>query len=409
VYKISKTISHKFKLKRMNIYILDPVCIKEAGHNLVALNRYANYLQASHSANVIAVASKHLPERLANGLNGNNIVRFFDHYYNKHIPIPALEKIAIDADDEVIYREVSAAACVDALTLFRDLQISGSDFVFYPSIDYFSLIGLLSYLKKAMPESTPRFVLRWIGVMENKMLNYGPDLTDLLVEVSALGHKFGIVHTAESLVYAQWLTKHLDAKVSVTPTLATNNFVDYADKPALTLSFPGAARRDKGFDRLPSILSALERLKPDFEYMAYIQLLQSNESKHYSIYAHQLTRNSSVVLLPTSISDAQLETYIGESNIIVLPYDPVVYQFRSSAIMAEAAMIGRYVIASNSCGFSSDIVNYQLGDVAETDEEFADKILNFAALSIEEKTRRSEDNRKSFTQYISLSYEELFE
>lgn len=392
----------------MTIYILDPVCVKEAGHNLVALRRYENYLKNNHSVDVVSIANKHLPRKLLNEESGNGIVRFFSHYYNKQIPINSIELDKIDGDDAFIHSEISKAASVDVFRLIEEYKISASDVIFYPSIDYFSIIGLLNYLKKANPQKAPRFIFRWIGVMEYRMLSVGPVLTDLLHEIAGHSKEFDISHTAESDIHADWLSKYLEAKIIVTPTLATNSFQKYPNNQNFTLSFPGSSRRDKGFDRLASIFHALENKKPSFEFRAYVQLLQRNESKYYSGHSQQLTKNSKVILLPTSMSDHQIDSYIASSDIVVLPYDAEVYKFRSSAIMAEAAMIGRYIIASDECGFSSDIVNKNLGTIAHTDDDFAEKILLFAALSREEKSKKSMKNNKSFSKYISSSYKDLF-
>lgn len=63
----------------MTFFILDPVCVKESGHNLVALKRYGSLLSEFNSnEKTIILTSKVLSENLIQNLpSGVTCDRFF--------------------------------------------------------------------------------------------------------------------------------------------------------------------------------------------------------------------------------------------------------------------------------------------------------------------------------------------
>lgn len=286
-----------------------------------------------------------------------------------------------------------------------------NDTLFYPSIDYFSIFALVDYLVKNEHKKVPKIILRFIGVMEYDNYGVGVSLESLLKRLDNLFKKRGacLRLSAESEIMAEFIKGLMPGRdVIVTPTLVNHDLLRYPSNDIFTILFPGSARRDKGFDRISSILNKLDELKVDDKYRVIVQNLSSSEVKYFGVEALNLVKNSRVILLPSSLDDREIKNIFEISHIVVAPYDKEVYKYRSSAIMAESAIYGRPIIASKGCGFSDQVELYQLGVLADSDFDFAMKIKKFMEISMESRLDYASKARKNFLSFTKKSYEKLF-
>lgn len=402
-----------------HIALCDPVCVQSIGHNLAAVNRYSSFLEQlglsveAHVSRLIQYDSAAETRLKTNGS--------FSHYYSSSIQVSTLENDnlskAINAETAIgldtLARRTAEAELEEVINKIGEVESPG---LFYPSIDFYSLGALVTLLEKNTDRpSLPTFYIRWIGVMEN--ICYGRDagteLPALCKRLSTLqsgDHAARVRHSAECPSYAAQLEQLLGCRVSITPTLVNEPYIEpRRSEDKFVIAFPGSARIDKGFDRIHDILREFEKICTGLDFTAYIQLLGRNELMHYFNTARDLLRNPRVRCFPAQVSQQELTDYIGESHLLVTPYSSEIYKYRSSAIMAEGACLGRQVVASAGCGFSKEILDLGIGMICTSDVEFAEAIYMYSQASQDEMRNKTLSARKRYQDYIQQSYRHFFD
>lgn len=393
----------------MTIYIVDPVCVQSLGHNLTAIKRYGNLIKEIKKETVFLLTSRFLSEDLRiSGDLGIFFEGFFSHYYPDFISINGANVYC--NGESGLKKNLGELASKELMQFFEKFSPNKNDTIFYPSIDYFSLFALVQFLETTPSERIPKIIIRFIGVMEYDLYKTGVTLVNLLEKIrfSISEKNIKIKFSAESGIMAKHIEDITGQYVEVTPTLVSHDALSQNKNDVFTIVFPGSARRDKGFDRIASILDCLDKKNPSKKYRAIVQLLPPSELKHFGGHALELVKNSKVTLLPCSLDEAEILDLFKISDLVVAPYDPNVYKYRSSAIMAEAATYGRPIVASKNCGFSDQIEKYGLGLLAESDADFSEKIDFFREMQDSERESYAHKVREKFMQFMQSSYINLF-
>jgi len=393
----------------MATFIIDPVCIHDSGHNLTAAKRYGHMARKISKDKAVLLVSRLLNENLTNSEDSEIYFDcFFSHYYPDFIPIKGAEKFLNKRGE--LKLDIGALAAKELNQFFDKYSPNQRDTLFYPSIDYFSLISLIDFLDKTSSTDLPKIIIRFIGVMEYDHYKTGISLENILEKIRKLINTKGlnIKFSAESSIMANHIENIINQKVEITPTLVSNNALKHIESDVFTIIFPGSARRDKGFDRISSILNNFERINSEKKYRAIIQLLPPSELKHFGNHALELVKNGKVTLLPCSLDESEIINLFQISDIVVAPYDRKVYKYRSSAIMAESAIYCRPIVASSHCGFSDQIEKYKLGFLAESDADFAEKIEIFRSMPITVRRAYAQKARENFLRFSQNAYTSLF-
>jgi glycosyltransferase involved in cell wall biosynthesis len=393
----------------VTIYIIDPVCVQDIGHNLIAIKRYGNLAKKIKNEKIVIAVSKVLHKDLASSSDSDILfTRFFSHYYPDFISVDGIKGFM---DKEGILNEDISYLAINELEKFSDFHsLTSDDTVFYPSVDYFSLLALCKYLETTSIERIPKIILRFIGVMEYDHYKIGQSIEMLLTRIGKIGRvkPLSIKFSAESDIMANYIENITGNRVEVTPTLVESDALKQPCNEVFTIVFPGAARRDKGFDRISSILDALEAINPRTRYRVFVQLLPPSELKHYGGYALELIKNGKVTLLPCALDENEILNLFEVADLVVAPYDEKIYRHRSSAIMAEAAIYGRPIVASENCGFSNQIKQNELGLLALTNADFAEKIEIFRAMQPSQRSSFALNARNNFLLFSKNAYTKLF-
>jgi glycosyltransferase involved in cell wall biosynthesis len=409
ILNTAKRISH--------ISICDPVCVQRFGHNLAAMHRYARFFRQSN-IQVSTYAGKSLErgkEQLSNAIDPEEA---FSHYYSRFIPINRYH--AEDAGQSIATLSSKEAHELCKKTSLSDLRLilektacHDKPAIFFPSVDYYSLLSLVQLAREGRLSSTTLFI-RWIGVMENCCyhLTEGKNPFALANELTSLlgqsSHQGGAIHSCESSNLARELEKSIGKSVTVTPTLVEEPKLEQARQDPFTICFPGSPRIDKGFEKIASILERLESTLPTLEYRAIIQCLPSNELRaHYNLLRAVL-HNPHVQCYPASVSQETLTGYIERSSLLVLPYDKTTYRYRSSAMMAEAACYCRQIVASSDCGFSDQVKSLGIGRICENVDQIAQAISEYSSMPPNDLGILAESARKRYLSFSLDSYTKFF-
>jgi glycosyltransferase involved in cell wall biosynthesis len=394
----------------MSVYILDPVCLQIAGHNLTAIKRYGALLSKLKREPIFLLPSKELSDNLCllDITPGINVDRFFSHYYPDFIYLSGVKGFV---DDSNSYQQrIFDLALKEAREFFIKYKPGAEDTIYYPSIDYFSLAALVTLLEINPQLYLCRFIFRFIGVMEFDHYNFGTELGELLSRLARLitFKRINLKISAESEVMAKYIKDFIDQDIEITPTLVNHDYLSYPRNSKYTIVFPGSARRDKGFDRIESILNKFESLGLCKDYNAIVQLLPPSELNLFSKSVLGIVRNAKVTLLPCTLDEEEIKGLYAMADVIVAPYDKKIYRYRSSAIMAETAIFGRPIIASKDCGFSGQISRHELGHLADSDEDFAREIGYFLTKGADYREAYGAKARDNFVNFTSESYKNLF-
>lgn len=365
------------------LFVCDPTCINHYGHNLLSGKRLAFSLQHALGLQTFLCVSRLLPDAsdCQSVSQGFSFLPFFRHYWPREMPAPAqyinrdpaiYDLMTCGYDEYLSLRENFARADLDEL--ITSCRIESSDILFYPNMDYVSLRGLCRLVHERGIESIPRLLIRFIGVLEfpsdGDYLSLQPLICQLLQARSA---GLRIAFSAESATLARELESLYGVHVFQSPTLSDASCSPLPQLNHANIFFPGSGRHDKGFFRIRHICRALDSLM-SLPYTVYAQDMPVYRYSRLSLAATLPLESPEVVMLPSILSENRLSSLMQKSHIVVLPYDSSVYRRRSSAIMADAAHMGRFIVASAGCGFSEDICRFNLGLLARSDEDFAEKI-----------------------------------
>ena len=276
----------------------------------------------------------------------------------------------------------------------RRLGIGPNDHVFVTTAEYLQYQALLQVFLTEPLETLPYFHVR-TSYDERVAMNrrFGDRLPRVFRRFQELGGArqriFFYAETPELAAhYTDWGLVPFQVLENPVPSslalLASGSGSDDADRP-LTIVFPGQARSEKGYLRLPGIVAALQArggiLRP------YRFVLQSNLRKagkkararrkdldHKAAKeALQSVPGDIVRLVDKPLSNDAYYTLIADADVVLLPYDAELYRNRPSMIASEAALFGKPMVVTVGTTLAA-FAEPGLGATASTDEEFADRL-----------------------------------
>jgi glycosyltransferase involved in cell wall biosynthesis len=345
----------------MRLFICDPVCALPFGHNAVALS-YFKTAYANRFSESIALCGKELPERMA---KAHDFIPFFQHYYDDFIRLDHRVRTMTEPVAELNHVDrLESRATRDAERLLRNYNIDDTDVLLYPSTDFYGLIGLLNALDAHPATKRPRILLRFIGVMETATHAYRDPMRHLATQLRkaiSSGARFSL--SAETPRLASILSVMLDATVLVTPYPEVSGALGAPDPSCFLIFCPGAARFDKGFLHLLDLFTMIRQSDLDLKIRFVTQTLSERDAEHHQNYISKLYALPGVELLSSSISSDEMRRHYRRCSLVLLPYDTGVYRDRGSAVLMEAACLGRPVLTVTGSAFAEQVTYYRLGTV----------------------------------------------
>lgn len=276
--------------------------------------------------------------------------------------------------------------------VFKKHQIGADDLIFFPSTDYVGAISLLNLLNKKN-RNLPKVHFRLINVLENyKLLNKFPR-SDLIKSIKNLLNKIDISVSSETINYSNYISKISNMKVLYFPY----PFFDcFTKTPArFIVSSPGAGRADKGFFETHEIAKHLYIADSNAQITIQVQDIPKSDGSYNADYSEKLRAMPNIELLPSRLSDSEIDSVMKSASAYFLPYDASTYSLRGSAIFQEAIMYNRPVITKPGLGFSDLVMRYRAGVVVESPKQFADSIIRIYRAEIASDFRADTELYKS--------------
>lgn len=385
--------------------VCDPVCVQTFGHNVVALKYFVNFLREQYDE-VMGLCAADLPYKT---VEEYGFFPYFSFYYHDFMHVPHAARPAHELGQTAAIDPIEELATVEAKNLVQKYALNSADAIFFPSVDYYSLMGLLNAVASVDPQNSPKIYLRFIGVMENACVTAKEPMFQLAARLRHLiARGYPIVFCAETPAYADHLALTLDQPVLCCPYPENGLLTPLKRTRPFVVICPGSARFDKGFLDLLGIFRSVRVRDPNLEICFVTQALPPKEAVNHESYCSHIYAIPGVTLLPHSISEGEMNDLYRDCHLILLPYDPGIYRHRGSAVLMEAASRGRQVLTLSGCAFSDQVVYYGLGRVVPSVKEMADAILELSSVPLPVLQSKSTQARRRLAIDAAASYRVLF-
>ena len=392
-------------------FVADHMAVLPYGHNVEALRLFEAELRARDIA-VTTLVCAALPW----GIEGaEDYKRVLTYPYNGHVEairkyrdFPKVAPNRVSKlrrwRDKAIWMGADAAG-LDAMgrrvranwrTVIRRHGITGSDWIFMPSVDHYGLLCLLQVLKEMPADRRPAVHGRMIGVMEGYSYARGAGRTRLLAAVrAAQAAGVPVSLSAETPVYQDYLSSVLrqDVGYLTYPCIAPYSPVDWDRRP-FQLTSPGQGRADKGYFGLVAISDALKTHFPRGQLMLSTQGMRKDDYYYSRAYEARLAAKIDLTVRPARLSSEEIDAMYRHAHVLVLPYARDIYALRGSAVYQEGLAHGRLVVTYDGTGVASMVQRYGNGMCVKDDRALAEAVHHLSqrpAAWVHEVTRRARD------------------
>lgn len=381
------------------LLICDPVCVFPYGHNVAAMENFRNFV-GKYYEEVVCLGCNRLPKETAARYG---IEPVFEYYYNDAMPLPES-----DMDTTILrtHAQKTAAAKRDLTQLLKRLQVSSSDTLCYPSVDFYSLLALAEAIDELCTAGNPKILIRLIGVMETaSSAQYAKPLSVALALINRLCEAgLSVRLAAETPRYAEYLAIQLDRPVAVAANIELRELVPLPQADHFTVVCPGSARYDKGFLNLVDLFSHVRHQDPDMRIRFCTQVLPDRDLKHQIDYLIRLYAIPGMTVLPSQLPAEDLVMMYENADLVLLPYAPDVYHFRGSAVLIEAMLSGRHCLALDGPAFVDQMRYFGAGTTCSSITDMADKVLAYSKESFARRHARARQVRDRFVRDLVASY-----
>ena len=239
----------------------------------------------------------------------------------------------------------------------RRLQRKNSDFkLVLPSADGTSLRIVKYLIKRGMPINL--LCVRTLNA-ENRGVLGVSDLSNFLNDLTKINPnlvvKIGWEIENNSKIIASLDNPNLHVCWAPIPPRIFN-VGRHLGNP-IRVGFLGAARRNKGFDRIPEIIESLVKLD-----LTYVVQLSDNAWEDYEKTLNKIKETkANIEFLDGTVSNEKLLQSIAMCDLLIMPYQSNQYKFAGSGILYQGADALVPTITFDNLGFSWDVKSFEIG------------------------------------------------
>lgn len=367
--------------------LIDFSCSKYFSHNWTYLSEFGKFIEESgRSSSVEYWISKAADKRIGSSKQSQvfsfllspiygfsrsrNFLRWtIDQFFERGIYL--LDRVKwLRSIGQILMRIATAYYTQAAVRALRARYRKTDDIVLvFPSIDGLGLHFLKRCLRKNIP--IKQIVLRTLQAEGRGMFSV-PNLIlfveDLILNSPVLDVRVGfevdrvgsnLKSSSKSISRILW---------SPIPSTKSTSWRDSGKSESVTrIGFLGAARKLKGFENVPKIISSIASSGERFEF--YVQLAAEEWTGYQDILKAFRNSGIEVIFLEGGCSDELLLQTISILDFLVLPYYVEEYRFAGSGLLFHAADFGVPVISLLGVGFDWDIQEFSIGVLCDTYEE----------------------------------------
>jgi len=354
-------------LNSHKVLIVDPACHSQAGHNVDSVLRFAKKLNDQY---LVEFAISGVSNKIKNsGFKTYNIPNLYPSLYLDILNYTWVTilysrylKLLQRIPGIIIYR--NARARFSVWRLIRKLQLKDGDLIFFPSCDYYYANQFIDAIARSGLNVSLK--LRFIGVLENeRIISSWTGRRKILRKLRFIKEEVDVILTAETSRLSDYISSLTDISVAVEvyPFKQKQSLKHKSDKyhNTLSISCPGASRSDKGsFDMNHILQESLYRYGKSVIFN--IQKIRKGDVSWNRGAEKLATIYPNLKLLDARVPRDEFEQYILNSDIVLLPYDPMVYWNRGSAIFFESIESSKYMIGRGGCSFVDEMSEHGIID-----------------------------------------------
>ena len=251
-------------------------------------------------------------------------------------------------------------------------NFSNNDRFIFPNADYLTTISLTRFLNRMSQPMRPSLGLRFINVMENNSVPKILKVKELFKQLERSKRKgLKLTVAAETEGYRAFIG-HFMTGTFICEYPQNKNFLSgkllSKRKSVLTIGSLGSARPDKGFTKLRNLVARILAAKgQDVEIL--IQEGTFSWGYEYDLTLSELRGYPQVRFLPGYLTQKELEAAVNKCNVLIMPYDEGIYEYRGSAMLFEAADMNIPILVPSKTGLGEVVRKYGLGAtfISETD------------------------------------------
>ena len=346
--------------------------------------------------------------------------RFLKNEEGIHFVLPApYKELLIDAESNrlkrwsrrvwslVLYCRVGTLNLLDLSAylatrkIFRKYAFTSEDYVPFPSADYYGVRAFVKRLAKLPEHKRPRVHFRFIGVLEHSRHTPRRGLHKLVTLINR--NHSTITVGAEVPKYARYLDMVMpDISVRAEPYPLEEKAIPEKPRakvgPAgpddFTIFLPGTNRPDKGYFDMNRIAREIFFHFPRVRLV--IQDMKRWDTDFDKKYQRKLARIANVQLVDAILPRETIEELYASAHLVFLPYDPVAYHFRGSAIHYEAVSRGIPVLARKGTGFAEEVEAWSSGWNYETIQELLERLETVSAMKPAQISRMMKQAQNQF-------------
>jgi glycosyltransferase involved in cell wall biosynthesis len=209
--------------------------------------------------------------------------------------------------------------------------------------------GLVEFLLGREPDQIPRTVCQLMFPPNWSPSGHPARLGERLYDVAfkraapLIGKKLFFTTENEAMANIYRIAFRIEPKILPVPLRVAKLPREKEEK--LRLGFFGYSKSDKGFHLLPETAAVCREKGLDIEFFVQIQHSQWEQA---TIKAERALRTqSNVHLIEGTLSSEDYIAATNKADVVLLPYDPVLFGLRGSGIFTESVAAGRPIIASD--------------------------------------------------------------
>ena len=141
------------------------------------------------------------------------------------------------------------------------------------------------------------------------------------------------------------------------------------NRTELFVCYAGEARRDKGFHLIPSIAEKMLRTELADTVQFHVQTSVGNpDQAFYRDAVRLLTRMPNVVTYPEAFEPSRYESFLGEADVLLIPYQRTFYHRQTSGIFAEARAMDVPVVVTRGTWMAKELTSGGGGALCRPDD-----------------------------------------
>jgi glycosyltransferase involved in cell wall biosynthesis len=244
-------------------------------------------------------------------------------------------------------------------------QLKLPDLLILPCCDQVLALALAGRLQRLRVMPAPRIVLWLLYAPHWKKAYDDPTIADLYGEYreafaalkSAVGDDARIKVHCETAAMAGVYSEITGLEIAVAPGPSLISARDAVEErsvghsPAVVCT--GVANEAKGYRLLPAAVERVLLEHRDVRFLIHGVVRQScAEEADPGIFSALSELGDRVAVRTDVLTQEEYRSWLGRADLVLLPYDPVVYKSRGSLVFIEAQRLGIPVIATAGCDFA---------------------------------------------------------